>query len=265
MIFNFCLFTGCCDLLFAFNTGLKFLTPEQFLANQRPKKKEEISTTFHHLPKFNPNILLEDSKPVASELDLNGSTVKQYKSVSDLIERIEILNCSFVIIFVGLPGSGKSNFFSTYLSNLGYTLISRDKSGTIDKCKKKFLNEVSEAKKEFKMIKLVIDNINIDKISRSPWIKLASDTELKKICFFFDIDPNHAKHNNIYRKLLNSKHQQSFVQSIPEWLISKCFKNLVLVDYQEGFDLIFRINFKLHFSNQSQKEQQLYFMYLCEN
>lgn len=252
---------GCCDLLFAVNTGFKFLTPEQFLANQRAKKREELSTTFHHLPKFNPSALLSDSKSIASEIDAKGSSVKSFKTISELTEKLESFKCSLCLIFVGLPGSGKSHFFTNYLSPLGYIVVSRDELGTMQNCERKMLSLIKESKNQGKFIKLVIDNLNLEKSARSRWLSLASSNQLKKICFNFKIDLDHAKHNNTYRRLLSSK---SSGQGVPEWLIGRSLKNLVPGKHEEGFDCIFRINFKPYFVNKNQKDQQLYFMYLAE-
>lgn len=91
---------------------------------------------------------------------------------------------------VGLPGSGKSHFVETYIKPHGYYVISRDKSGSWQKCAS-FLKEALITKKN-----AVIDNINPDRASRERFIEICKKYNVKVRCFCMDVSLERCLHNN---------------------------------------------------------------------
>jgi len=82
---------SCADRLFAANLGLKFYTPEEFFLGKK--------SAAYELPEFNPRLLLESpAKPLfePTDADLNK-------------------NWPELIVMVGYPASGKSQFVKQFL------------------------------------------------------------------------------------------------------------------------------------------------------
>uniref|UniRef100_A0A8D8VVP4 Bifunctional polynucleotide phosphatase/kinase n=3 Tax=Cacopsylla melanoneura TaxID=428564 RepID=A0A8D8VVP4_9HEMI len=133
---------ACTDYLFALNLNLAFYTPEQiFLKEKAPE--------FSNLPTFKPKEVFQNSQNAVIPDIANDK--KQ------------------VLIMVGSQGSGKSNFVSTYLKPLHFTIANRDTLGSWQKCV-----SVMEAAL-CKGSSVVVDNTNPDKESRQKFIQVAKN------------------------------------------------------------------------------------------
>lgn len=214
------------DRLFAINVGLKFYTPEEFFLGQRsvPYKK----------PDFEPRNV-DASGPLMQPPDAPLFQKKQE-----------------VILLVGFPGSGKSNFAEHHALQSSYDVINRDSLGTWQKC-------VAAVEKSLDAGKSVlIDNTNPDKESRSRFVRLASTRELPCRCFVMNTTMTHALHNNKFRELTDEEH-------VP---VSRMIFNVYKSKFQEpsldeGFSQIVRVNFQPKF--RSADDERLYKMYLLED
>ncbi|XP_053206998.1 uncharacterized protein F21D5.5-like [Panonychus citri] len=219
------------------------------------------SSSIYNLPAFNPRSLRSLKTPFAAELNPTGKEMTKFTDCDQLMTRIN-QSPSHCIVFIGLPGAGKSTFFNELLSTKGYFRINRDELGTMDKCTREFEKYVKSSTSN--QTKLVIDNLNVDLVSRGSWLSLCKVHNLTPIAFQFNISREHAIHNNNYRRLLNQMSPNSTSQSVPEWLISKHSKNLVQPTIKEGFSSLFKINFSPNFGDRDDREIELYYMYLNE-
>ena len=89
---------------------------------------------------------------------------------------------------VGSPGSGKSHFVKTYLTD--YYYVNRDTLGSWQKC-------VAETEKALAQGKsVVVDNTNPDEASRLRYIEVAKKLNIPVRCFMMAVNKEHTKHNN---------------------------------------------------------------------
>lgn len=216
---------SCVDRLLAINLNLKFLTPEEHFLKSPAQKWIR--------PEFNP------------------------KSISDNDANSSPLNLSFtgkteVILLVGSPGSGKSHFCKTHLETRDYEVVSRDAIGSWQKC----VDKVNDCLRRNR--KVVVDNTNGDKESRSRYINAAKKHKIPCRCFVMTTSFKHAEHNIAFRELIDTKHSK----------ISKIVLNSYKKHYQEplleeGFTEIVRVNFIPKFDDDRQKS--LYELYLLSS
>lgn len=191
------------DRKFALNIGIKFITPEEFYYNE-PKAEFQLSG-------FDP------SKFVVSNIN-------DYKFVPRVKE---------LIIMVGPPGSGKSEFVHKYILPEGYIYINHDtlkKSFSWTVANAAFIDDKS----------VVVDNTNASIASRKEYIETAVHYKYKHIrCIIINTDIDLAKHlNNVRHVFSNGK--------IP--LVSKIAYNIyknnfVFPSKLENFDKIEIVDF----------------------
>lgn len=103
---------------------------------------------------------------------------------------------------VGSPGSGKSFVSTNYLVPEGYVHINRDTLGSWQKCYNALEKYIQEKKS------VVIDNTNPDIESRRRYVMLAEKYSVPVRCFVMKTTIHQAKHNNFFREITDTKHQQ---------------------------------------------------------
>jgi len=150
-----------CDLKFALNSNLKFITPNEFFDN------ETIEIPPIEYKAFN---------------ELKGIKKESFKK-----------NDKEMILMVGPPGSGKSYYVINVLEPLGYTRINRDTLGTSAKC----IRETTKILE--KGDNVVIDNLNNDKKTRGEYIKLALSYGYTIRCIIMDVSEELAMHQSMFR------------------------------------------------------------------
>jgi bifunctional polynucleotide phosphatase/kinase len=232
------------DLLFSANSNLPFLTPERFTSDIKPKTWDSSKSNYSSftISSFRPS--KSDNTFIATKIGSN----QQFKDINQLLSSYS--GKLHVIIFCGLPASGKSSFYSNHLERLGYSYVSRDQLKTMDKCYKR-LEKLLEKKQN-----CVIDNINVENASRLKWISICNKFSATPLLFYFDIKVEQALHNNIFRRLIGSN------SPVTDLVIRTQNKNFVKPNVNEGFESIFKINFVPKFHNKD--HEKLYFMYLSE-
>eukprot|EP00758_Cryptobia_borreli_P005862 Tbor_TRINITY_DN5006_c0_g1::TRINITY_DN5006_c0_g1_i1::g.14422::m.14422/K08073/PNKP; bifunctional polynucleotide phosphatase/kinase len=104
-----------------------------------------------------------------------------------------------MVIFTGLPGSGKTTVFNRFFGPKGYVHINGDLQKSKEKCHK----VTTEALKEGQSV--VVDNTNPGVESRSVYIAIAKKMGVKRIrAFHFKHSKDLANHMNIVRGLLGT-------------------------------------------------------------
>eukprot|EP00571_Detonula_confervacea_P008530 CAMPEP_0172315962 /NCGR_PEP_ID=MMETSP1058-20130122/26807_1 /TAXON_ID=83371 /ORGANISM="Detonula confervacea, Strain CCMP 353" /LENGTH=220 /DNA_ID=CAMNT_0013030171 /DNA_START=43 /DNA_END=705 /DNA_ORIENTATION=+ len=88
----------------------------------------------------------------------------------------------FVLVLVGIPGSGKSNFASRLEKSSMFLRINQDSLGTRRKCEALARRALAEGKVA------VIDRCNFDLEQRSTWIAIAREKGVHCECIIFDYD-----------------------------------------------------------------------------
>lgn len=216
---------SCSDRLMAINIGIPFFTPEQHF--QKSKDSEWVK------PEFDPKTVSTTQnlyEPITSKL------------TSDKTE---------VIIMVGGPGSGKSNFSRNELEPKGYMIINRDKLGTWQKC----VSALESALRDKKHA--VVDNTNIDADTRKRYIDVAKSLKIPVRCFLMNTSYKHAKHNIIFRELTDPSHVP-----VNDMVINSLKSKYQEPTLKEGFSEILKINFIPNFKNE--KEEMMYKKFLFD-
>ncbi|XP_055850851.1 uncharacterized protein F21D5.5 [Episyrphus balteatus] len=217
---------SCCDRLFALNLGLTFFTPEEHFLGKKP--------TSYDLPEFNPGKL---------PMNLPHIEPSHTKIPSDA-------PCELIVL-VGLPGSGKSEFSRSTLEPLGYTVLNADILGSSAAC-------VSRCQKALQaQQKCVIDNTNVDVETRKKYVEIAKRFNVPCRCFQMNTTPSQIQHNIAFRQLTDSKHSK-----INQMILNTMKKKCKEPSLAEGFTEIAKVNLKYEFK--SSDEEKLYKLYLVE-
>ena len=194
------------DYKFALNCGFKFFTPEEFFLGEK-STYPIINNTLHDLDKNNNDHIKYDVSPDHKE----------------------------AIIFIGSPGSGKSNFCENNLTPKGYVRINQDTLKTRQKVIKCLEENLKAGNK------VVIDSTNPEKNGRSEYIKICKKYGYCVRAFNFLVTKDLAMHLNNLRTInKNRKHLSGYVNAIP---IHTFFKNYEEPQKSEGFDDIVEVNF----------------------
>ena len=194
------------DYKFALNCRLKFLTPEEFFLGEK-SAYPIINNTLHDLDKNNNDHIKYDVSPNHKE----------------------------AIIFIGSPGSGKSNFCENNLTPKGYIRINQDTLKTRQKVIKCLEENLKAGNK------VVIDSTNPEKNGRKEYIKICKNYGYYVRAFNFLVSKDLAMHLNNLRTInKNRKHLSGYVNAIP---IHTFFKNYEEPEKNEGFDDIVEVNF----------------------
>ncbi|KAK0551054.1 DNA kinase/phosphatase Pnk1 [Tilletia horrida] len=169
------------DRKWAGNVGVRFYTPEQYFTEHKkeqpyklsgwaPSKSTSESIQRNSLPLFSPT-----STP------LIPSTAE---------ERNEDL-----ILFVGPPGAGKTEFYKRHLKAWGYEWVNQDTLSNVDACVRAVKKNL-QAGKGFAHIELVRQH----KSEQEDEKPVHSEELGKQVrCFVFDVERPLALHNNAFR------------------------------------------------------------------
>lgn len=168
------------DRKFALNIGINFLTPEDFYFDNSPQEKYKLAG-------INP---VEFIAALGTTKDRDRGTDDAYVFVPRKKE---------MIVMIGPPGSGKSEFVKNNVLVHGYVHINQDTCKTKAKC----LAETKKALEEKKSV--VIDNTNPDVLTRMAYTQLAKNSGYKNIrAIIINIDSMIAKHLNNVRHVYSN-------------------------------------------------------------
>lgn len=195
------------DLKFALNIGIEFKYVDDFIFG---KKKKCIAT---YPVNFNDITNRKDNYSFSA-------------------------NHQEVIINVGLPGSGKSQFTKDYIINNGYVHVNQDTLKTKDKCLKLFQVSLEAGKS------VVIDNVNISKDQRKVFLDIAKKFNVKCRCLHFITPKEICIHNAYFRNYITNGN----VKSIPNLVFNIMNKKFQEPELSEGFYTIDKIEFTIKLS-----------------
>lgn len=128
-----------------------------------------------------------------------------------------------MIIFTGIPASGKSSFYKELFFN-SHLRVSMDLLNTRNK-ENKLLQYGFETQS-----RMVIDNTNVTRESRKKYIEAAKQNQYTIISYFFESSVQDCLERNRNRK-----------DSINEIGIKAKYKELEKPGFEEGFDKIFNV------------------------
>ncbi|KAF2797926.1 PNK3P-domain-containing protein [Melanomma pulvis-pyrius CBS 109.77] len=206
---------SCVDRDFAANTGLTFLTPEEYFLHEesRPFVRE-----------FDPTVFLQEGA---------------VKSTSAIPTSFSKTNALDIVLFCGCPGAGKSSFYWTHLQPLGYERVNQDILKTREKCLKSAAALIQEG------TSVAVDNTNADPETRTQWIALAKKLNVPIRCILFTAPPKLCEHNDAVRALglgpeTNPEKRSilpklaftGFVSRYREPKVSEGFQDVIKVDFQ---------------------------------
>jgi bifunctional polynucleotide phosphatase/kinase len=153
------------DYKFALNCKIPFYTPEQYF---------EINSQNEKSVNFDPNTL-------------------------EKIPRNFNIDYPDILLFVGMPASGKSSVAKKFQDLQNYAIVNQDALKTKQKCLKEFENQLKSG------TKCIIDNTNPDFDTRKLYINLAKKYNVGISCINFNTPIEICQHNNYYRYLVHDK------------------------------------------------------------
>ncbi|KAL3767513.1 hypothetical protein ACHAWU_000176 [Discostella pseudostelligera] len=103
----------------------------------------------------------------------------------------------FILLLVGIPGSGKSTFASNLERNWKFVRINQDKLGNRHACEDLARKVLADGKIA------VIDRCNFDVAQRETWMKIASENRVQCECIVF----MHHKEDCIRRCQMRRGHE----------------------------------------------------------
>lgn len=214
------------DYNFAYNIGIKFEIPENIFKDSKNGLISWHSVDFNYMG-------LDLSKLVKTKSKIN----------------IKKSSKSEMIIMLGRPGSGKTEFSKKILSDndfKDYVYINRDTCKTSNACLKKVNDGIKHGKS------IWIDNTNPDKKSRKNYIDLAKKAKMDVTVYVMDIPENLSKHLN-HMRVMKSKGKIDKISEVVYRVYNKKYEEPM---EEEGIDKIIKIPFSYN-----DVDDYKYFMY----
>ncbi|CAD6939488.1 unnamed protein product [Tilletia controversa] len=200
------------DRKWASNVGVKFFTPEQYFTDKKQDQPFRLSGWAPKRPVDEP--VQSASLPLFSPTSTPLIPAAQEERDDDLI------------LFVGPPGAGKTEFYQRHLQPWGYEWVNQDTLHNFDACKRAVKKHLEAGKG------CVVDNTNRNKKTRAAYIALAKELNKQVRCFYFDVDQQRAFHNNAFRANSGLDSGRSM---IPPFAIQSYYKEREIPTLDEGF------------------------------
>ncbi|KAK0921091.1 DNA kinase/phosphatase Pnk1 [Friedmanniomyces endolithicus] len=163
---------SCCDRDFAANVGIAFHTPEEYFLDAPVQP---------FVRTFDPAAYLNNAELTAQ----TSATPAVFNKKHDVD----------IVLFCGSPGAGKSTFYWTLMSSLGYERVNQDLLKSRDKCMKVATQHVVDGKP------VVVDNTNADIETRASWVGLATKLKVPIRLVHFTATVKLCEHNDTVRAL----------------------------------------------------------------
>lgn len=199
------------DYRFALNIGLKFITPDTFYIGS-DKQTPTIKG-------FNPFDYLKNNLNMDRNAEDSESIFKPRKKE--------------LILMVGWPASGKSNYAQNYIVSQNYCRLNLDQI----KSQKILLDKLDQLLKAGKSV--VVDNTNLDVVTRYSYIALATKYKYKHIrAIIMTTSIDLAIHLNNVRHI----YSDGTIAKIPDIVYNISKKKYIEPGIYEGFDKIDKVN-----------------------
>ncbi|OBT65228.1 hypothetical protein VE03_04578 [Pseudogymnoascus sp. 23342-1-I1] len=208
------------DRGFGDNVGIRFLTPEEYFLDEKPR---EYARSFHPGEYVNKG-------------PANDAVVPPFVKSSE----------KEIILFTGSPASGKSTFYHTYLHPLGYLRINQDLLKTRDKCLKTARLALEEGKS------VAIDATNPDEATRAHWVALAREMGVEIRGVLFLAGRGVCRHNDVVRALNEEMNpeKRAILPNIAFTSFNSKYKPPTL---EEGFKEIMEVKFQFQGTEEEEK------------
>ncbi len=216
------------DRLFAENVGVKFFTPEEYFLKKAPEP--------YRNPDFIPSSVFDSSRRL---LDPPSAVLRSPDPE--------------IVVMVGYPASGKSQFVENNMAPKGYVVMNRDKMKTWQKCVEGCKKAAMSGKS------VVVDNTNPDKESRKRYLDVAVELGLKCRCFLMSVTHAHALHNSKFRVLTGTDKEH---KEVNEMVLNTYKQKFQEPKLDEGFHSIVKVNFIPDFDDNNMKN--MYRMHILE-
>jgi len=216
---------SCSDRKFAFNSGLRFYTPDTYFLRMKPCAHFEWRS-------MNP-LTFYNAQRKKSLYEGNIPKIPLEKGKLD------------IIVMMGYPASGKSTFSKKYLVGPhNYEWVNRDTLKTPAKCLKFMKQSLAQGKN------VVLDNLHSKKKSRAEYFKIAKQFGANIRCFWIQMEKEEALHVNAYRYKTGGPR-------IPGVAYNVYRKYFEPPSKAEGFAEVVKVNFLPEFPD---KEKEKLFM-----
>ena len=130
-----------------------------------------------------------------------------------------------MVLFIGIPASGKSSFFKERFLNT-HIRVNRDMLKT-QRREALLINACLEGKTKF-----VIENTNLTRALRAQYIVLAKQAQFSVVGYHFESPPLDAVNRNKLRR------EEERVPTVAIWAANK---RLEVPAREEGFDKLYRV------------------------
>lgn len=159
---------ACSDRLFAYNIGLLFYTPEEYFLHYKP-----VSETQWSWPATVSNAIAAHGVILADEtvsVDTSSVTSSASSTVAAITPHgLPVETRQELVIFVGMPASGKSTLARKEFGEKGYILINRDTLKTVQRCVRAMVVAIQHGNST------AIDNTNPSQEARAKFIHAARE------------------------------------------------------------------------------------------
>jgi bifunctional polynucleotide phosphatase/kinase len=208
---------SCSDRNFAYNTGIKYQTPEEFFLGEQPR---EFSRDFD-----------VSSYTVSDNCDRTNDVIFEKKNAKE------------IVLFCGPPGAGKSTFYWRYLKPLGYERVNQDILKSKDKCFKTARDHLEDGEP------VAIDNTNPDPEVRSQWVDLAKKAGVPIRCVWFKTPLSIAEHNDAVRAMNRNMNPEARV-ALPKLAFNGFASRFKQPKTDEGFQEVVEVDFQFRGSKE---------------
>ena len=135
-----------------------------------------------------------------------------------------------LVIFVGLPGAGKSCFYRSRFAAT-HALISKDLMS--NGRRSKMLRQTEKAREILRNNgNVVIDNTNVSRAQRAALLEAARECGARVTGYYFDVSRDDCRARNATR---------TGKACVPEFVIVMMGNDLQIPTYDEGFDALLRV------------------------